>query len=274
MRRLGKARGTGDKGNVENLPVFMLLKGRPVIVLGEGAAAAAKARLLARAGAVIMRDESADARLAIVALENADAAEAAVSRLRARRILVNAVDRPHLCDFTLPAIVDRSPVLVAIGTGGASASLAKALRQWLERMLPSGLGRTADALKVARPQLAQRFADPGARRAFLDKMLAPGGVLDPLMPMDAPDALIAQALSGAVDEITSVCDHVILSSTDPDDLTLRTARLLAAADVVFHQPDVPADIVNRARADATRIEVDQLPEALPDGRVVFLRMAG
>ena len=252
----------------------MLLKGRPVIVLGDGAAAAAKARLLARAGALVICDESADARLAVVALENADEAESAVARLRARGILVNAVDRPQLCDFTLPAIVDRSPVLVAIGTGGASASLAKALRQWLERMLPAGLGRTADALKAARPQLAQSLADSGARRAFLDKMLAPGGVLDPLMPVDAPDAVIAQALSGATEEITSACDDVILSSRDPDDLTLRTARLLAGADVVFHQPDVPIEIVNRARADATRIKVDRLPEPLPAGRVVFLRMAG
>lgn len=252
----------------------MLLKGRPVIVLGEGAAADAKARLMARAGAVVMRDEAADARLAIVALEQADEAEAAVVRLRARGILVNAVDRPQLCDFTLPAIVDRSPVLIAIGTGGASASLAKALRQWLERMLPAGLGRTAEALKAARLQLGQRFTESGARRAFLDKMLAPGGVLDPLMPVDAPDAVIAKALSGAADQITSICDSVVLSSNDPDDLTLRAARLLAGADVVFHQPDVPTTIVNRARADATRIEADQLPEALPAGRVVFLRMAG
>src|SRR3546814_19359477 len=79
-----------------------------------------------------------------------------------------------LCDFTLPAIVDRSPVIIAIGTGGASASLAKALRQWLEAMLPASLGGLAEALKTARAKVKARFADAGARRAFLDGLLKIG----------------------------------------------------------------------------------------------------
>ena len=122
------------------LPLFVRLAGRPVILLGTGEAADAKARLLARAGARIVGEENGDARLAIVALVDPDAA---VARLRARGLLVNAVDRPDLCDFTLPAIVDRAPVLVAIGTGGASAGLAAMLRQRLEEILPISLGRSA-----------------------------------------------------------------------------------------------------------------------------------
>ena len=130
---------------LHSLPLMMRLAGKPVILLGEGPAADAKRRLLERAGAGIV-DESGAARLAIVAIEDSAEAESAVARLRARGVLVNAVDRLALCDFTLPAIIDRDPVLIAIGTGGASAGLAAALRQRFEAMLPAGVGRLADAL--------------------------------------------------------------------------------------------------------------------------------
>src|SRR3546814_12045740 len=130
---------------MHSLPLFVRLNGRPVILVGEGEAAEAKARLLRRAGAQIVGEE-AEAALAIVALDDNAAALAAIARLKERGILVNAVDRPDQCDFTLPAIVDRDPVIIAIGTGGASAGLAKIIRQRFEPILPSGLGKLADAL--------------------------------------------------------------------------------------------------------------------------------
>ena len=120
---------------MHSLPIFARLTGRNVILIGDGEAAAAKRRLLDRAGAVVVGEDGVAA-LAIVAVEDDAKAEAVVGRLKARGILVNAVDRVALCDFTLPAIIDRDPVLIAIGTGGASAGLAKALRQRLEAMLP------------------------------------------------------------------------------------------------------------------------------------------
>ncbi|WP_296221875.1 NAD(P)-dependent oxidoreductase, partial [uncultured Sphingomonas sp.] len=98
---------------LHSLPIFVRLSGRAVILVGEEEAAAAKRRLLERAGAVILTESERpaspgdDPRLAIVVDD-----EPAVARLKARGILVNAVDRPELCDFTLPAIVDRNPVLV------------------------------------------------------------------------------------------------------------------------------------------------------------------
>ena len=124
---------------MHSLPVFLRLTGRPEILLADGESAEAKRRLLERAGAEIV-GEGADAALAIVALDDP---EQTVARLKARGILVNAVDRPDLCDFTLPAIMDRDPVLVAIGTGGASAGLAKALRLRIEALLPASLGALA-----------------------------------------------------------------------------------------------------------------------------------
>src|SRR3546814_12024458 len=93
---------------MHSLPLFVRLNGRPVILVGEGEAAEAKARLLRRAGAQIVGEE-AEAALAIVALDDNAAAPAAIARLKERGILVNAVDRPAQCDFTLPAIVDRDP---------------------------------------------------------------------------------------------------------------------------------------------------------------------
>src|SRR3546814_706678 len=135
---------------MHSLPLFVRLNGRPVILVGEGEAAEAKARLLRRAGAQIVGEE-AEAALAIVALDDNAAALAAIARLKERGILVNAVDRPDQCDFTLPAIVDRDPVIIAIGTGGASAGLAKIIRQRFEQILPSGLGK-----KIGRASCRER----------------------------------------------------------------------------------------------------------------------
>ena len=121
---------------MNQLPIFLNLKDRRILLLGNGEMADAKRRLYERAGAVITDDEHASGiALAVVALENDDEAMAAVVRLKARGLLVNAVDRSALCDYTTPAIIDRDPVLIAIGTGGASAGLAKALRQRLEHKM-------------------------------------------------------------------------------------------------------------------------------------------
>ncbi|HEX7873483.1 MAG TPA: bifunctional precorrin-2 dehydrogenase/sirohydrochlorin ferrochelatase, partial [Sphingobium sp.] len=141
---------------MHSLPIFLRLTGRPVILIGDSETAAAKGRLLERAGARVVGEE-AQAALAIVALEDRAGQDAAAARLRARGILLNVVDRPDLCDFTMPAIVDRDPVLIAVGTGGASAGLAKAVRQRIERLLPPGVGALARALDDAKTALRARW---------------------------------------------------------------------------------------------------------------------
>jgi siroheme synthase (precorrin-2 oxidase/ferrochelatase) len=129
---------------IETLPLFHRLTGQPVIVLGEGDAAEPKRRLVERAGGIIHDDIaqglSAGARLAFIAHTDRAKAEDDAEKLRQAGVLVNVMDQPDLCDFTVPSILDRSPVLVAVGTGGASAGLAKALRLRLEQLLPPGLG--------------------------------------------------------------------------------------------------------------------------------------
>lgn len=245
------------------LPIFVRVDGQPVILIGEGAAADAKRRLLERAGARVVSDD-AHARLALVACK---APEAIVADLRARGMLVNVADRPDLCDFTLPAIVERSPVTVAIGTGGASAGLAAALRQRLETILPASLGRLADALGDARAAMQARWPEGGARRRALGAALA--GPLDPLASQ-SPDA-VEQWLAAGEDQPRALV-RIRLRSPDPDDLTLREARALAQADRVTHRPDVPNVILDRARADAERQPCKSPPLGLP-GLTVDVEMA-
>ncbi|MEG3163462.1 bifunctional precorrin-2 dehydrogenase/sirohydrochlorin ferrochelatase [Sphingomonas sp. PB2P19] len=262
---------------LHSLPLFVRLAGRPVILLGEGEAADAKRRLLERAGARIV-GEDAQAALAIVAIDDEEEAVAAVARLKARGMLVNAVDRSALCDFTIPAIVDRAPVLIAIGTGGVSAGLAAALRQRLEALLPAGLGALATALHGARGRLRERYPDAGARRRAIADALAEGGSLDPFRHAGlVPASIVPQALSlgggWTPDQVRGdELERVILVSPDPDDLTLRQARVLASADRVYHRPDVPPAILDRARADAARIACDAAPREPGPGLSADLAM--
>ncbi len=236
---------------MQSLPIFLKLAGRPVILLGDGEAADAKRRLLLRAGARPVGEEDDEARIAIVACEREDEAVAAVARLRSRGILVNATDRLEHCDFTLPAIVDREPVLIAIGTGGASAGIAKMLRLSIERMLPATLGSLATALFNARGRIRARWPDAVDRRMAIDAALVPGGPLDPLSDADGEDVERWVAEPGAA--IVASMETIILRSGDPDDLTLREARLLGRADRIIHGADIPEAILARARADAVRL---------------------
>lgn len=233
------------------LPLFHRITGQPVIVLGEGEAAEAKRRLVEKAGGIVV-SENDEARLAFVGIYDEAKAIAAATRLRARGLLVNVVDRPALCDFTVPSLLDRSPVLIAIGTGGASAGLAKALRLRLEALLPPSLGRLADALFAARSALRARFPDVGDRRRTLDVALGEGGVLDPLRA--GSEASVDGWLQGAATSSDAVVEF-ILSSVDPDDLTLRQARWLGSADLLAYEAGVPSAIIARARADAAQLEL-------------------
>jgi uroporphyrin-III C-methyltransferase / precorrin-2 dehydrogenase / sirohydrochlorin ferrochelatase len=252
---------------MHSLPVFIRLSGRPVILIGSGDAAAAKRTLLERAGAVIV-GEQADAAIAIVAEDDDTLAEAAIARLKARGVLVNATDRAALCDFTLPAIIDRDPVIIAIGTGGASAGLAKALRQRLEAMLPQSLGRLAQTLFGALKAVRERWPDPTNRRHAIDNALFPGGALDLLRDFEESnfDAWLKS------DDATAPAGLKTYTITfdDPDQLTLEQARLLGQADVVIHDPAIAPAILARARADAVRIASTTLPEPMPQGLVIRL----
>lgn len=252
---------------MHSLPLFFRITGQPVMVLGEGDAAEAKRRLIERAGGLVTQDQEAEASLAFVAL---DEPEEVAARLKSRGVLVNVVDRPELCQFTVPSLLERGPVLVAVGTGGVSAGLAKALRLRLEGVLPQSLGAFAVALGAARAKLRQRWPDGGARRRALDAALASGGVLDPLEDFSA--GRLSAWLDGAGDSASGRVEFTLISD-DPDDLTLRQARWLGSADVVCHEPGVPDAVLIRARADAARRQIVSGATAptLP-GRIVVIRL--
>ncbi len=253
---------------MEQLPIFLNLRGRTVVLVGEGEAADAKARLIVRAGGRIVPEWEEGTAIAFVALDDDEQARAAAGALRARGLLVNVVDRPDLCDFTTPAIVDRAPVTIAIGTGGASAGLAKAVRQRIEALLPARLGALASALYAARDAMKARWPAAADRRRAIDAALASGGALDPL-GADAADRVESWLASDSAIH-PSRLETIALASADPDDLTLRTARLLGEADHIFHSASVPAAILDRARADAVRHIADAPPGDPPPGLSLWL----
>lgn len=251
---------------MQALPLFHRLAGARVILLAEGEAGEAKRRLIERAGGVPVGEDDPEARLAFIALAEP---EAAAARLKKRGVLVNVTDRPDLCDFTVPSLLERGPVVIAVGTGGVSAGLAKALRLRLEALLPQSLGQLAESLGRARGALRERFADPGARRQALDAALGEGGALDPFAEQLADAVESWLAVSGVED---ARVEEFSLPSDDPDDLTLRQARWLGTADLVAYEAGVPATVLARARADAARIEL--APGEVPPARaglVVIIR---
>ena len=253
---------------IHSLPLFHRIAGQRIVVAGDGDMAAAKRRLIERAGGVCCGEAENDARLAFVALEDASEAELTAARLKARGLLVNVADRPELCDFTLPSVLERGDILIAVGTGGASAGLAKHLRLRLEALLPATLGKLAAGLAAAKPALRARWKDADGRRRALDAALAEGGPLDPLDERSA--GRISAWLEDPQPRPTSETVEIVLASDDPDDLTLRQARLLGMADTLRYDSAMAPAILARARADAVRNPPDQQTEA---GLTVVLRRA-
>jgi uroporphyrin-III C-methyltransferase/precorrin-2 dehydrogenase/sirohydrochlorin ferrochelatase len=291
---------------MHSLPLFHRLEGTKVVVVGEGAEAEAKQRLIERAGGTICNEAEAHlAKLAFVALEDEADALRAARRLKERGLLVNVVDRPHLCEFTTPSICEREPVLIAVGTGGASAGLAKHVRLRIEALLPANLGALAEKLAAMRDGLRARFPDGGERRRALDMALSPGGRLDPLDPASserADDWLLSQGprkqetaeqetaeqdaaeqdaaeqdMSNSSEAVSAMkqpqgstgpnIQTILLSSDDPDDLTIKQARWLGMADRVIHGASVPDAIINRARADAERIALGDNGDRSQEARI-------
>lgn len=255
---------------MHSLPVFVRVSGRKVVIIGEGEAALAKRRLVERAGGVVVgARDAAEALLVIVAVDDAHVAADEAQFCRQQGKLVNVVDRPELCDFTMPAIIDRSPVLVAVGTGGASAGLAAALRQRLEKLLPPTIGSLAAALAAVRDTIRGRWPDAADRRHALQDALADGASLDPLS--GRPGAEAVQAWLGAHDDMVGeALARIDLTSDDPDELTLRAARLLAGADQIWHDGSAPAAVLARARADAALFVAPQPPVPPYAGHVVWI----
>ena len=244
---------------VDAFPAFFPLAGRTVVVAGAGRAAEAKVRLFEGSPAQVIRLDGrggpdpkayAGAALAFVATE-----DDAFARRRRRgpdgAVPVNVVDRPALCDFTTPAVIDRGEVVAAIGTGGASPMLATLLRHDIEARVPEGAGRVAALFRTLQDEVRAALPEPHRRRAFLRAALN-GPAAQAAMADDMARAmqLLREALAGG--QAGAGLVQFIDARGPADRLSLRAARALAAADVLVCDDEASAEVLALARRDAER----------------------
>jgi len=264
-------------------PLFLDLTGKPVLLVGGGEVAARKFALLKDAGANItvvapalsaeLRGElesgafvhearafaEADAAgvwLVVAATDDRAVNAAAAAAAESRRIPCNVVDDRELSSFIMPAIIDRSPVQIAVSTGGTSPVLARLIRERLETLLDGSLGTLAGFADRWRDAVKRKFGDLGARRRFLSWMLT-GPVAASLRAgrAEQAEALTRKALET---EDSLPHGHVVLVGAGPGNaglMTLQGLRALQEADVIVHDRLVSAEVLELARRDAARFDV-------------------
>lgn len=269
---------------MQYFPVFFDLHGKRVLVVGGGDVAARKVSLLFRAGAEVkvvspelceslqnrvsngeikhearsFEDSDIEACALIVAGTDDQTVNKHVSDLaHSKCIPVNVVDQPALCSFIVPSIIDRSPVQVAVSTGGASPVLARLLRARLETLIPSAYGRLASLMNEFRDKVKSKLADEGKRRRFWEDV-AQGSIAE--LIFSGKEEAAREAMHTAVDaaQVEEDRGEVYLVGAgpgDPDLLTFRALRLLQQADVIVYDRLVSSEILDMARRDADLVYV-------------------
>lgn len=272
-------------------PIFVVMRGQPAVVVGGGVAAARRAELLLRAGGRVTvfapglsgeffalsgnpdlhhvprepsRDDFAGVSLAFIATDDMSIAREAREAAKSAGALVNVADRPELCDFTVPAIVDRSPLVIAISTGGASPILARMLKARLESLIPAAYGRLADLMSAFRARVAAAIASPTMRRRFWEEALD-GPIAEQALAGDeaGAGARLEAAIEEWATEPRSPQGEVYLVGAgpgDPDLLTFRALRLMQKADVVLYDRLTDEAVLNLVRREAERIYVGKRPD--------------
>ncbi|QEI14218.1 siroheme synthase CysG [Cellvibrio japonicus] len=269
---------------MEYFPVFLDLKQRRCLLVGGGDVATRKGRLLAKAGAVLrvvapevsaeLRDLVAqqqgelreceyqssdlDHCVLVVAATDDEALNAQVSAdAKARNLPVNVVDSPALCTYITPAIIDRSPLVIAVSSGGDAPVLARLIRAKLETLIPANYGKLAQLASRWRDRVKARFSDTEGRRRFWEKILqGPAAELTLNGQTDAAETLMAEEIQ--CDDVTITRGEVYLvggGPGDPELLTLRALRLMQQADVVLYDRLVSDAVMELVRRDAERIYV-------------------
>ena len=290
------------------LPLFHNLKNVPVLVIGGGEVALRKARLLADAGAVPRvvthealdevaalvarqggelhlrdyREEDLDGVRLVVAATDDEPLNALVSRqAKARGIPVNVVDAPELCSVIFPAIVDRSPLIVAVSSGGDAPVLARLIRARIETWIPAVYGQLAGLSKKFRPRVKAALPDVQQRRVFWEEAFQ-GQIAESLFagkPAEA-ERLLEEKLAGSSVKALGEVYLVGAGPGDPDLLTFRALRLMQQADVVLYDRLVAPAIIELCRRDAERIYVGKqraehaLPQEQINRRLVELAKEG
>ena len=275
----------GVRGKMDFLPVSLVVKDRPCVVVGGGEVAARKVQMLLRAQARVtvvapvpgeaverLRDAGQvrhvpaafsdvhldEAILVIAATDEQPVNEAVHRTACARGIPVNVVDQPKLCTFAMPAIIDRSPILIAISSGGFAPVLARLLRARIESILPAGLGRLAQLGERFRATVKRRLPDPESRRVFWEEVFQGRvGELAMAGAQARTEAAFEELLQDAEQRRTRRGEVYLVGAGpgDPDLLTFRALRLMQQADVVVYDHLVGDGILDLVRRDAHRIYV-------------------
>ena len=266
------------------LPLFHNLRGRLVLLVGGGDVALRKARLLSEAGArlrvvapaiepellslvqqrggeTLLQNYSADqlegAQLVIAATDDGEL-NARVSReAQARSLPVNAVDAPEHCTVIFPAIVDRSPLMIAVSTGGHAPVLARLTRARIETLFPHSWGRLAQLAQRFRSRVKAAFSTINQRRVFWEDVFQ-GDIAERVFSGrdDEAERLLVERLEQQKGQRYQGEVYLVGAGPgDPDLLTFRALRLMQQADVVLHDRLVPDVIIDLCRRDADRIYV-------------------
>ncbi|WP_404355824.1 siroheme synthase CysG [Methylotuvimicrobium sp. KM1] len=283
---------------MDYFPIFFKLTGKPCLVVGAGEVAARKIDLLARAEAdITVIAEDIGETVAAMAercqltikqksfqpedLENFILVVSATNRLETnqqvsksaheRNIPVNVVDSPQLCSFIFPAIIDRSPLVAAVSSGGAAPVLARLLRAKIETLIPSGYGRLAQLAEKFRPLVKQQIDSPSLRKIFWENTFQ-GAVAE--LVFAGKDEEAEQQLLKSLHEHQNAKPQgevylIGAGPGDPDLLTFKALRLMQQADVIVYDRLVAPAILDLARRDSTKIYVgkQRSEHSLPQDRI-------
>lgn len=269
---------------MDYFPVFLDLKNRLCLLVGGGEVATRKGRMLAKAGARLrivapeisaelrelaeknngelherdyQSDDLQDCVLVIAATDIESLNEQISADAQALHLPVNVVDTPALCTYITPAIIDRSPLVIAVSSGGEAPVLARLVRAKLEAFIPASYGKLAQIASQWRNRIKTRFSDGDNRRKFWEKILqGPAAELMMNGQEDAANQFIGNELAADQSQLTLGEVYLVGGGPgDPELLTLRALRLMQQADVVLYDRLVSDGVMELVRRDAERIYV-------------------
>ena len=268
---------------MEIFPISLKLQQQPCLIVGGGRIAYRKAVLLAKAGAILdviapaiepellglleqtqgqyiaeafqQQVNLRDYRLVIAATNDRAVNQQVFEVCEAEKVLVNSVDDPPHCRFMVPAIIDRSPLIISVASNGTSPVLSRQIRTQLETLIPHGMGKLAEFSGKWRATVKQKITNPDERRIFWEELYA-----SPLKEQvfNANEAEADQLIELALQEWKTPKGEVYLVGAGPGDpelLTLKALRLMQQADVVIYDRLVSQPIMDLCRRDAEKIYV-------------------
>lgn len=292
---------------MNTLPIFVKLESKPVLVVGGGTVALRKIQTLCKTGAkitVVSHDICQEVQalavkysielivgdynksllpdkwLVIAATDDNALNRQVQADALAHKIFVNVVDDPEYCHFITPAIIDRSPIVVAISSGGEAPVLARLWKEKFESLIPQWTGKLASLAGSYRQQVKATITDFTSRRHFWERFFrgdiaAKAGQQD----WDGVTQLIEQTLT-ADNQLAGSAFYVGIGDGNPENLTLKALQAMQLADLIVHDLSVPQEIIELTRKDSDKVTPDQeaivttIQDALDRGEIVVRLIHG